>query len=118
MAAAPQSGTFIAYGVKSGNTYAVDAYFSDVAAAPVRFDGGAGSGATSPDFYTFPEACIVRDMSVVTGLTDTTKIRIVANGAPTNIILRYAVHLTTIATRPTLNIGFKAGSRMAAIQQA
>lgn len=115
MAAAPQSGTFFAVGL-TGNNYSIDAYVSDVAGAPVRFDGGAGAGASSPDFYSFPERVIVTDFSVVAGLTDTTKIRITANGAPTPNILRYSLHLTTIATRPRLSIKLNAGTRFSAIQ--
>lgn len=117
MAAAPQSGSIFATGL-TGNNYSIDVYVSDVAGAPVRFDGGAGSGASSPDFYSFPEPVIVTDFSVVTGLTDTTKIRVTANGAPTPNILRYALHLTTIATRPRLSIKLKAGTRFGAIQLA
>ena len=118
MVAAPQSGTWYARGFYSGTPYSVDTYISDVANAPVRFDGGAGSGATSPDFYTFPEPIIITDFSVVTGLTDTTKIRVTANGAPTPNILRYALHLTTLNNRPVLNIKLKAGTRFGAIQLA
>lgn len=115
MAAAPQSGTIFAVGL-TGNNYSVDLYVSDVAGAPVRFDGGAGAGASSPDFYSFPEPVIIQDYSVVTGITDTTKIRITANGAPTPNILRHALHLTTIASRPRLSIKLKAGTRFSAIQ--
>lgn len=115
MAAAPQSGTLFARGL-TGNNYSVDVYVSDVAGAPVRFDGGAGAGASSPDFYSFPEPVIITDFSVVTGLTDTTKIRVTANGAPTPNILRYALHLTTIATRPQLSLKLRAGTRLGAIQ--
>jgi hypothetical protein len=115
MAAAPQSGTLFAQGL-TGNNYSVDLYVSDVAGAPVKFDGGAGAGAASPDFYSFPEPVIVTDLSIVTGLTDTTKIRVTANGAPTPNVLRYALHLTTIASRPRLSLKLRAGTRLGAIQ--
>jgi hypothetical protein len=115
MAAAPQSGTLFAQGL-TGNNYSVDIYVSDVAGAPVRFDGGAGASANSPDFYSFPEPVIVTDLSIVTGLTDTTKIRVTANGSPTPNVLRYALHLTTIATRPRLSLKLRAGTRLGAIQ--
>lgn len=115
MAAAPQSGTLFAQGL-TGNNYSVDIYISDVNGAPVRFDAGAGASANSSDFYSFPEPVIVTDLSVVTGLTDTTKIRVTANGAPTPNVLRYALHLTTIATRPRLSLKLRAGTRLSAIQ--
>lgn len=115
MAATPQSGTLFAVGL-TGNNYSIDIYVSDVAGAPLRFDGGAGAGANSPDFYSFPEPVIVTDISLVTGLVDTSRIRITANGAPTPSIIRYALHLTTIATRPALSIKLRAGTRLGAIQ--
>lgn len=117
MTATPQSGTLFARGL-TGNNYSVDIYVSDVAGAPVRFDGGAGAGANSPDFYSFPEPVVVTDISVVTGTADTTRARMTANGAPTPNIMRYALHLTTLATRPSLSIKLKAGTRLSAIQLA
>jgi len=116
MVAAPQSGTLVCRGLKSKTTYTIDIYITDVVGASVKFDGGAGASATSPDFYTFPEPVIIEDLSVVTGLTDTTKIRLVGNGKPSANILRYALHLTTLNNRPRLTVGVRAGSRLSAIQ--
>ena len=78
MAATPQYASFIFVGA-SGKTYAIDAYVSDVNAALVTFDGGAGAGASSPDFITFPENVVLRDYAQVTGTADTTKIRLLSN---------------------------------------
>ena len=118
MAAAPQSGTLFFVGLTTKTTYAVDIYISDVVSGMVTFDAGGGAGATSPSFYTFPENVMLTDMSILTGLTDTTKIRLVGNGRPSSQVLRYALHLTTLNNRPKLGIGVTAMHRFAAIQLA
>jgi len=118
MAATPQYGTFVFRGTRTGTTYIKDIYISDVANALVTFDGGGGAGASSPDFTTFPEPVVLEDYSQVTGTADTTKIRIVANGTPTGHILRYTIHLTSLNNRPRLAIGFRAHTRVQAIQLA
>ena len=115
MAPAPQYGTMIFRGT-SGATYVKDVYISDVNGAPIRFDSGAGASATSQDFTKFPEDVYLVDFSVVTGLTDTTKIRLTGNGSPSGYLLRYSIHVTTIATRPALAIGVNSGSNYSAIQ--
>lgn len=118
MAAAPQYGTFIFQGLQSGRIYNVDAYFSDVADALVNFDGGAGAGSASPTSFTAPEALILIDQSIVTGMTDTTKIQVLRNNQPTGDFLRYTQHLTTSALRSPLRIGFGPGVEVRAIQKA
>lgn len=118
MAAAPQSGTMFFRGLTTKTSYAVDVYISDVVSGMANFDAGGGSGASSPDFYTFPEDVVLEDFSVVTGLTDTTKIRLVGNGRPSSQVLRYALHLTTLNNRPKLTIGVKAGHLFRVLQLA
>ena len=117
MAATPQFCTFTFIG-RSGKTYSVDGYISDVANAMIRFDGGAGAGATSPDFWKPPEDVTLKDVSVVTGTADTTKIRLTVNGRPLQHILRYTIFLTSLNSRPVLNIGFRQNSNVSAIQLA
>jgi len=115
MAATPQYCAFVFIGA-SGKTYSVDGYVSDVNGARVTFDGGAGAGTTSPDFWIPPENVILTDFSMVTGTADTEKIRMTVNGRPLGQILRYVPHLTTNSNRPKLTIGFKAGSQVSAFQ--
>ena len=115
MTATPQYGTAIARGL-TGNQYAVDLYVSDVANAPVRFDGGAGAGSASADFYSFPEAVIITDICLASTTVDTTKIRITANGAPTPNILRNHSHVATLSNRPQLSLKLRAGTRLGGIQ--
>lgn len=116
MAATPQYGTMVFKGVETGKTYVVDIYVSDVNAALINFDGGAGAGSSSPTYKRFPEDVILVDYSQVTGTADTEKIRVVVNGAPTQHLLRYGVHLTSLNNRPGLRIGIRAGSELSAIQ--
>jgi hypothetical protein len=118
MAAAPQYGTFVFIGLSSKRVYNVDAYFSDVADALVTFDGGAGAGASSPSSWTAPENVILADVSIVTGMTDTTKMQILRNNQATGDFLRYTQHLTTSALRSAVRLGFRQGTEVRAIQKA
>lgn len=118
MAATPQFGTASFRGRTSGQLYPMDCYVSDVAGQKPRFDGGAGAGAASDDFITFGEPVILEDFCIITGCADTEKIRLTANGSPLKHMLRYSVHLNTLATRPKLNIPFLAGTRISGLQIA
>lgn len=118
MVAAPQYGTFIFMGARSKRIYNVDAYFSDVADALVNFDGGAGAGTASPTSWTAPEPVVLVDQSIVTGMTDTTKIQVLRNNQPTGDFLRYTQHLTTSALRSPIRTGFNQGVEVRAIQKA
>ena len=117
MTAVPEYGGMLFVGA-SGKTYSVDIYVSDVGGAPINFDSGAGAGSSSSEFITFPEPVVLSDYSQVTGCTQTEKIRLTVGGRPTAHVLRYGVHLTTIATRPALKIGFTANARIGALQIA
>lgn len=113
--AAPQYGQMVFIG-QSGITYGVDCYFSDVNGALVRFDGGGGAGTAAPTQWIAPENVTLSDFSMVTGMTDTEKIRLVVNSKPLGTILRFVPHLTTNSNRPVLNIGFAKGSQISAFQ--
>lgn len=118
MAATPQYASFTFIGAQTKKTYTVDAYLTDVANALVRWDGGNGSSSSSPDRWVPPENVVLVDYSQVTGTADTTKLQILRNNAPTGDILRYVPHLTTNAFRPRLQIGFRAGMEVRALQLA
>jgi hypothetical protein len=118
MGATPQYGTMSFRGQQSGQLYPIDVYISDVAAAKVRFDGGAGAGSSSDEFITFNEPVILEDFAVITGTSDTEKIRLTAGGKPLPHILRYSIHLNTLATRPELNIPFNTNTRISGFQMA
>lgn len=118
MAATPQYAIFTFTGLRTRKTYSVDAYVSDVAGALVRFDAGDGSSTTSPNFFVPPEPMVLTDLAIVTGTQDTTKLQLTKNGKATGDFLRYTMHLTSLARRPSLAIGVNAGSAFRAIQRA
>ena len=118
MVAAPQFGTMIFIGLRTRKSYVVDTYHSDVVDALMNFDGGAGASATSPTEWRPPEPVVLTDYTIVTGMTDTTKMQIMRSNGPTGDTLRFVLHLTTLAFRPRLAIGFNAGQDVRAIQRA
>ncbi len=119
MAATPQFAVMNFIGRVSGRNYPVDVYLTDVAGALVRFDGGGGSSATSPDYWAAPgEPVTLLDFAIVTGMVDTNKIELTVNGRSTGGFLRYAMHLTTSALRPLQSITLRPGATLRAIQRA
>ena len=118
MVAAPQYGTAVLKGLRSGRIYNVDMYHSDVVDGLANFDGGGGAGATSPTSFTLPEDCILLDYSIVTGMTDTTKVQVLRGNQPTGDFLRYTQHLTTSPARSPIQLGFKQGVELRCIQKA
>ena len=104
MTATPKFGSFTFVGVKTGKTYTKEIYVSDVNAALIQWDLGAGAGASSGNFWKTPEPVILIDFAMVTGTADTEKIRLNFNGVHSGHILRYDTHLTSLATRERLNI--------------
>jgi len=103
---------------RSGRNYSKDIYLSDVVAGLANWDSGGGAAATSETSWTPPEPVMLVDYAMVTGMTDTTKIQITRNSVPTGDVLRYTVHLTSLATRPMLRIPFMTGDRISANQLA
>lgn len=82
----------------------------------MNWDSGAGASANSETFWTPPEPGMLTDYAMVTGMVDTTKIQMTRNGVPTGDVLRYTVHLTTLNSRPRLNIPYVPGDKIAALQ--
>ncbi|GAI13495.1 unnamed protein product, partial [marine sediment metagenome] len=107
--AAPEYGVFTFQGLQSGRIYNVDIYYSDVADALINFDGGAGASATSPDSFTAPENLLLIDIAIVTGGTDTTKFQLLRNNQPTGDFIRHTTHLTSVALRSPIRLGFARG---------
>lgn len=118
MVAAPQMATMTFIGRQTGQTYSKDVYLSDVVAGLVNWDSGAGASANSETFWTPPEAVVMRDFSILTGMTDTTAMQITKNGVPSGNILRYANYLNTLNSRPPMMIAFPAGTKIGLIQIA
>jgi len=116
MVATPQYCGFNFVGLQTGKTYSIDGYISDVNGASINLDSGGGASSTSSNYWVCPEDVALVDYSMITGTADTEKIRLTANGKPTFSILRYTNHLTTLNNRPALNVRFKAGTQISAIQ--
>ncbi|GAI00809.1 unnamed protein product [marine sediment metagenome] len=116
--AAPEYGVFTFQGLQSGRIYNVDFYFSDVPDDLINFDGGAGASATSPDSFTAPENLLLIDIAIVTGGTDTKKLQILRNNQPTGDFIRHTTHLTSVALRSPIRLGFVRGTEVRAIQKA
>lgn len=119
MVAAPQYAVMTFRSEADPNvTYTKEVYLSDVAAAPVRWDAGNGAGSASETSWTPPEDVILDDFAIPTGMTDTTKMQMTADGTPTGDILRYAPYVNTINNRPLPNIPFAGGVKIGANQLA
>lgn len=118
MTPTPQFATMTFRGLRTQKTYSKDVYLSDVVAAPVNFDDGAGASATSKDDYTAPEPIVLTDFAILTGMADTKAIRLTRNGVATGDVIRYANYLNTLNSRPMITVGFKQLDRVGAIQVA
>lgn len=118
MAPTPKKSVWTFVGLRSKRTYSIQAYNSDVANALVNWDAGAGAGASSPSEYRPPEDVKLIDVAIITGMADTTQERIIANNKPLDVILDYTVQVSTSTARPKLNLNFKAGTAIRAIQLA
>jgi hypothetical protein len=114
MAATPKTGVVVFKGLQSGSTFTKAIYNADVVNTLCRIDNGSGTpGATGgADFCTFTEPVILQDAAFVTGIVDTQNLRVVADYNPTQYMLNWASQVNTLPFRPTLNIGFKAGTRI------
>lgn len=101
-------------GLSSGTTYTKPIYNADVSGTLCRIDNGAGTpGATGgADFCVFSEPVQLFDASFVTGIVDTANLRVLADYNPTAYVINWANHVNSLATRPALDIRFKAGTRI------
>lgn len=107
-------GTLILVGVKSGQSYSRGFYIPDAAADVLRFDAGAGASSTSPDFATWNEDVVIKDVVALAAPT-ATQVRLTLNGTPTSQLLRYSLHLASVTFRPPQNLTIPAGARLGGI---
>jgi hypothetical protein len=120
MAAAAKGGFFYFRGLQSGTTYMRAGLNEDVLQTLMRWDSGGGVPATTKgsDFITFPEDVQLYDITTITGITDTKQIKLLADYSPTNYNFYWEAHLSTLNNRPSINVGFKRGTRISAISTA
>jgi len=98
---------------QSGRGYVKDIFFVDAANTLLRWDGGSGASATSPDSWTAPENMTLTDLILVAA-TGQTRTAIMVNDVPTGNLLRNSLHIpsATIINRPFLGIKIPAGSKV------
>lgn len=112
----PKNCTFSFLGLATGVIYEIEGYVSDVANANVRFDSGAGSSATSAEFWTPPEDVQLRDYSQVAGPTVVFKLRVAINGINAPGLMNFLNHLSTDPFRSPVSLAVPAGGRFSAVQ--
>jgi len=112
----PTYGTAMFKGA-SGKTYAVDFYIADVVNTAVKFDGGSGASASSNAFWKCPENVMLYDLSIATGPTVMVALVPTADGGQIgNFRFRIANFLNSLATRPAIALGFRAGTNFGFIE--
>lgn len=117
MAATPKNGVFTFRGIRTGRRYGVNAYFSDVANALVTFNPQGAAASGSLNYYQAPEDVVLEDVSITTGLVDTTGFQMTSGG---NLIpstaASYANNINTLPTRFPPTISYAKGSNIGASQ--
>lgn len=108
---AATTGTVLAKGLKTGQSYSIDAYVEDAVGGVWRFDSGAGAGSTSAVDYVFPEPVMIIDVSMA-GAPTATRGRFTGNGVPSASVIRYGNHLYSLNNRPVLSVKLRQGSRL------
>jgi len=118
MAATPKNGVFTFKG-RSGRIYNVSVYLSDVANAKITLSSRGKAGTSSDTFWTAPEPVVLIDYSQTTGTADTTVLTLLSddNTIPGSV-LDYVSHVSTSALRPPINVGFRPGAKVGAVQLA
>jgi len=118
MAATPKTGTLHFLGLRSKTTFTKAFYNADVNGTYCRIDNGNGTpGATGGEnFVKFNEPVQLFDVATVTGIVDTANIRVMGDYNPTPYVINWASQVNTLATRPPMNIRFKAGTSISFMQ--
>lgn len=112
MAATPKTGILIFQG-RSGEKYTYSIYNSDVAASFVTWNRMGTAGTASPNFVTAPEDMKLIDVSVVTGIVDTTTLLLfLDDGAVAGKLISWANVLNSLTTRSFPEIGIRKGRKL------
>lgn len=116
MVAAPRYGT--ATFIAGTQTLSKEIYISDVDAARVNFDAGNGAGSGTPEYFVPPVSCKLVDISLASGLTDTTKLQLTVGGKATGDYFTHANQLNTLNRRCPISVTCPAGVEVSFIQRA
>lgn len=113
MAATPQRGQVRFRGVQSGQPYTYNIYNSDVAAAFVTWNLNGQAGTTNDTYIIAPEDLVLEEMSLVTGIVDTTGLLWYANGAAkAGYIVQWALAISTLQSRSFPKFMVSKGTRL------
>ena len=98
--------------VGGNRTFSISGYSGDTAGAINTFNPNGVAGTGSPNFWIPPVDVVLKDLSIVTGMVQTTQV-LTENGATkSGTTLSIASHLNTLANRAPLSIPFKAGTQI------
>lgn len=103
--------------MKQGVVYPVQFYLDDTATNLVRWDSGAGAGASSATHISDPYGFIIKDICIAAA-TGQTQTSISINGKALGAYLLNAVHLASITNRPQLHIPVAPNTKLEMIQVA
>jgi len=117
MAATPKNGVFTFVGLQTKRVYNVSVYLSDVANAKITLSSRGLAGTSSDTFWTAPEPVKMVDYSQTTGTADTDVLVLLSddNIVPGSV-LDYVSYVSTSSQRPPINVNFRAGAKIGAIQ--
>ena len=101
---------------KSGKSYNVNFYSSDVLAAATTFNLNGLAVAGSQTFYLIPEDCILEDVSFTSSNTVSTVWIVQLNDANTGNVISIANQLNTLAARQKPMIPLPRGAKFTMIQ--
>lgn len=112
MAATPKTG-MIRFRGKSGKAYAYNIYNSDVSGGFITWATTAAAGTGNTTFITAPEDMVLEDVSVVTGIVDTTSIVCWLDDGPVpNTVTLWANVVNTLPFRSFPAFGIKGGRKV------
>lgn len=112
MAATPKTGQ-ISFTGKSGRQYNYNIYDSDVANAFITFATAGAAGTGSVTFITAPEDMVLTDVSVVTGIIDTTSLVLWLDDSPVGTaLLLWANCVNTAPFRAFPRVGISKGRKV------
>lgn len=101
---------------RSGRSYNVSFYSSDVIGASVTFNLNGAAGAGSQTFYLLPENCMLEDVSFTSTNTVSTAWIVQQNDQNTGNVISIANQLNTLANRQKPMIPLGAGRKLTMIQ--
>lgn len=100
MSATPKTGQISFKAVRGGTPYIYNVYNPDVSGSPITWNLNGAAASTSDDNIIVPEDMYITDLSVVTGIVDTTSLVLYTNGAAkAGYLILWANVVNTLPTR-------------------